>query len=40
MTEVEVNASQRIFVNNCLAMLGIECLGFKSRCMGIFFLEE
>ena len=36
MTEAEVKVSQRILVNICLAMLGIENLGFKSRGMGIF----
>lgn len=36
MTEAEIKATQRIFVNNCLAMLGIENLGFTSLGMGIF----
>ena len=40
MTEAEVKASQRIFVNNCLAMLGIENLGLKSLGMGIFLFAE
>ena len=40
MTEAEVKSSQRIFVNNCLAMLGIGNLGFKCRRMGIFIFVE
>ena len=29
---------QRTFANNCLAMLGIENLGFTSLGLGVFFL--